>query len=100
MALAREKLGKKWVFLLFILGLMAGLVFLTSPTNLFVIMLMNILVSSFFFFIFKLFLRNKTAFSLALPIFLLATIVSLNLFDPANIILAISLSIAVGLLLK
>jgi hypothetical protein len=100
MALAREKLGKKWVFLLFILSLMAGLVFLTSPSNLFVIILMNILVGSFFFFIFKLFLNNKIAFSLALPLFLLTTLLAVNLFDPLNIILAISLSIAVGLLLK
>jgi len=100
MTLATGKLGKKFIFLIFILGLIALFAFIIPPTNLAPILIMNILVSAFFYFLFKTFLIKKLAISLTVPIFLIITLLSLKLFDLLNFILVISLSIAVGLLIK
>ncbi|MEK7597360.1 MAG: hypothetical protein AAB441_01815 [Patescibacteria group bacterium] len=100
MILAREKLGKKFIFLIFILGIIASFAFFFPPSNLVFILLMNILVSSFFYFALKIFLTKKLTITLLLPIFLIITLLSLKLFDPLNLILVVFLSIAVGLLIK
>ncbi len=100
MILAREKLGKKLIFLIFILVLIALFAFIIPPTNLALILIMNILVSAFFYFLFKIFIKKKLALTFFLPIFLMLTLLSLKLFDPLNLILVISLSISVGLLIK
>jgi|SRR3989339_223626 len=100
MILATGKLGKKFIFLIFILVLIALFAFIIPPTNLALILIMNILVSAFFYFLFKIFLTKKTALTFSFPIFLIINLLSLKLFDPLNLILVISLSIAVGLLIR
>jgi len=100
MRLATGKLGKKLIFLLLILGFIITLAFLTIPSNLLMITIMNIIVGLFFYFLFKMFLKKRRAFITTLLIFLIITLLSLKLFDPLNLILVISLSIAVGLLIK
>lgn len=100
MTLATGKLGKKFIFLIFILGLITLFAFFFPPSNLVFILLMNMLVGTFFYFLFKTFLIKKLAIPLIVPIFLIVTLLSLKLFDLLNLILVISLSIAVGLLIK
>jgi len=100
MILAREKFGKKLVFLLLILAFIITFTNLINPSNIFIILIMNIIISSFFYFLLKLFTRKKVALSLSIPIFLMATLLSLKSFDLLNFALAISLSIAIGLLIK
>ncbi len=100
MILAREKYGKKLIFLCLFIGLITSFAFLTPPSNILIIGIMNILITIFFFFLFKVFLNKKLAFSLTLPIFLILVLLSLKLFDPLNLILIIFFSIAVGLLIK
>ncbi|MFA6080800.1 MAG: hypothetical protein WC741_00135 [Patescibacteria group bacterium] len=100
MILATEKYGKKLVFLSLVFGLIACFAFLTPPSNVLFIGIMNLLITSFFFFLFKIFFNKKLAFSLTLPIFLVLVLLSLKLFDPLNLILVIFFSIAVRLLIK
>lgn len=100
MRLARDKLGKKLIFLLLILGLIITLVFLTAPSNLLTIIVMNVVVGLFFYFLLKIFLTKRLAFTMTLPIFLIITLLSLKLFDPLNLILVISLSVTFGLLIR
>jgi len=100
MRLATGKLGKKLIFLLLILCLIIAFALLTTPSNLFAILIMNILISIFFYFLFKTFSTKKLAFSLTFSVFLITTLLSLKQFDPLNLILVISLSIAVGLLIR
>ena len=69
MILATGKLGKKFIFLIFILVLIALFAFIIPPTNLALILIMNILVSAFFYFLFKIFLTKKTALTFSFPIF-------------------------------
>src|SRR3989339_160531 len=97
---ATGKLGKKLIFLLSILVLIVTLSFLIPPSTLPIIILMNIVISLFFFFLLKIFLTKRLAFTAALPVFLIVTLLSLKQLDPLNLILVISLSIAVGLLIK
>ncbi|MFA5770002.1 MAG: hypothetical protein WC894_00725 [Patescibacteria group bacterium] len=97
---ATGKFGKKFIFLFIILCLIVSLALIFPPTNLGLILIMNILVGAFFYFLFKTFLIKKLAISLTVPIFLIIILLSLKLFDPLNLILIISLSIAVGLLIK
>jgi hypothetical protein len=97
---AREKLGKKLIFLLAILGVAAAIALSINPSNIFIIIVMNIVVSSFFFFLLRMIISKKLAFTGSFPIFLILTLLSLKLFDLLNIILVISLSIAIGLLIK
>jgi len=97
---ATGKFWKKSVFLIFILAVIAIFAFIVPPTNLGFILIMNILVGIFFYFLFKIFLAKQPALIITLPIFLIITLLSLKLFDLLNVILVISLSIAVGLLIK
>ncbi|MEK7177904.1 MAG: hypothetical protein AAB705_03695 [Patescibacteria group bacterium] len=97
---ATGKFGKKLTFLFIILCLIISFALIFPPTNIGLILIMNILVGTFFYFLFKTFLIKKLAISLTVPIFLIVTLLSLKLFDPLNLILVISLSIAVGLLIK
>jgi len=97
---ATGKFGKKLIFLLTILGLIISFALIFPPTNLGFILIMDILVGTFFYFLFKTFLIRKLAISLTLPMFLIITLLSLKLFDVLNLILLISLSIAVGLLIR
>lgn len=97
---ATGKFGKKFIFLFIILCLIVSFALIFPPTNLGLILIMNILVGTFFYFLFKTLLIKKLAISLTVPIFLIITLLSLKLFDPLNLILIISLSIAVGLLIK
>jgi len=91
---------KKFIFLLFVLGLIFAFAFIIPPANLVLILIMNILISTFFYFLFKIFLAKKMVITLSLPIFLIITLLSLKLFDPLNLALVIALSIAVGLLIR
>jgi len=100
MILATGKLGKKLIFLLLILGFIIILAFLMAPSNLLTIMVMNIIITLFFYFLLKIFLTKRLTFIMTLPIFLIITLLSLKLFDRSNLILVICLSIAVGLLIK
>jgi len=100
MILATGKLGKKLIFLSLILGLIVVLAISTAPSNLFIILIMNITVGFFFYFLIKIFFKKRLAFIMTLPIFLIITLLSLKLFDSLNLILIISLSIAVGLLIR
>ncbi|MCR4312926.1 MAG: hypothetical protein NUV58_01630 [Candidatus Roizmanbacteria bacterium] len=97
---ATGKFGKKLIFLILILGIIVSFALIFPPTNLGFILIMNILVGTFFYFLFKTFLIKKLVITLTVPIFLIITLLSLKLFDPFNLILIISLSIAVGLLIK
>ncbi|MFA6532811.1 MAG: hypothetical protein WCT22_02320 [Patescibacteria group bacterium] len=100
MILAREKYGKKLIFLSLIFGLITFFVFFMSPSNIFIITMLNIIVSAFFFFLFKVFFEKKLAFSLTLPIFLILILLSLKLFDPLNLTLIVFFSIAVAVLIR
>lgn len=100
MRLATDKFGKKLIFLLLILGFIITFAFLAAPSNIFIIIVMDIIVGLFFYFLLKIFFKKKLAFIIALPIFLIITLLSLKLFDPLNLILTISLSITIGLLIK
>jgi len=100
MILAREKFGKKLIFLLTVIAFVIAFTNLTNPSNIVIILIMNIIIGNFFYFLLKLFTNKKLALSLAIPIFLMATLLSLKSFDLLNMLLVISLSIAVGLLIR
>lgn len=100
MTLAREKFGKKIIFLLVILAFIIAFINLVNPANIAIIIIMNIIIGSFFYFLLKLFTKKNVALSFAIPIFLLATLLSLKSFDLLNFVLVISLSIAIGLLIR
>lgn len=100
MILAREKFGKKLIFLLIILAIIIAFTNLTNPSNIVIILIMDIIIGGFFYYLLKLFTKKKVAISLSVPIFLIVTLLSLKSFDPLNFILVISLSIAVGLLIR
>lgn len=100
MILAREKFGKKLIFLLTIIAFIIAFTNLTNPSNIIIILIMNIIIGGFFYYLLKLFTNKKTAISLSVPIFLIVTLLALKSFDLLNMILVISLSIAIGLLIK
>ncbi len=100
MRLATGKLEKKLIFLLIILGVITALAFLTAPSSLLIIIIMDTIIGLFFYFLIKIFFKKRLAFVMTLPTFLIITLLSLKLFDPLNLILIISLSIAVGLLIR
>jgi len=97
---ATGKYWKKSIFLIFILGSMILFALTIPPVNLVYILIMNILIGTFFFFLLKIFLTKRFVIAIVLPIFLIITLLSLKLLDLLNLILAICLSIAVGLLIK
>lgn len=84
-----------------LLALISALIaVILPPTNLFVIMAFIILVSLMFGLAVKLFTSHKYAFVTSALAFVTLTILALDLFDPINITLAISLIVGISILIK
>jgi hypothetical protein len=100
MRVARGDLAKKFMPVAVLTLISASIVMLYPPTSLLVILALVSLISLIIGLVVKVFTTHKYAALTSVFVFIMLILRALDLFDPINITLAISLLVGVAILIK